>query len=302
MHWISLNTLDLNRVIFENLNLRKSPAIEKPTHRKFFSGMRQMNFKAIVLTYDRNACVTRHMIARYESLWPNHPFTFRIPYQRQSAVADIPQCEFVPSPPEIKKTVDALIGDLRDEEWIYWCLDDKYPIDIDISRIESLARELRGGGALEVSGVLFCRARRMLDESFLTGCQSALGGEMLLERRAYEQFWIHQFLRVKVVRHLFSCFPDILEPASIMDRLKRAAHKPADHRLWVTAASHAVFGESMRGGVLTENCIESMRQHRMPIPSWQPAVAAPKVIIGRPSCDDMQGIGDFGSTLENDAE
>jgi hypothetical protein len=285
--------------------LRKYPSIEKPTHQIFFSAMQQMNFKAIVLTYDRNACVARHMIARYESLWPDHPFTFRIPYQHQATRVgggDISPCEFVPSPLGIKKTVDALIGDLPDEEWIYWCLDDKYPIHIDVSRLASLARELRGGGALEVSGVLFCRARRMLDESFLTGYRRALGGEMLLERRAYEQFWIHQFLRVKVVRHLFSCFPDKLEPASIMDRLKRAVYKPADHRLWVTAASHAVFGESMRRGVLTENCIESMRQHGIPIPSWQPTVAAPMVIIGQSSRSDIRGMGAFGSSSEDGAE
>ena len=264
--------------------------------------MKPAAFKAVVLTYDRTACVARHMIARYESVWPDHPFTFRIPYQDRSAVVDNPRCEFVPSLPGIKQTVDALITDLPDEEWIYWCLDDKYPIDIDVSRIASLVRELGDGGPAEVSGVLFCRARRMLDETFLTGHQLMLGGQMLLERCAYQQFWIHQFLRVKVVRHLFSCFPEILKPAAVMDPLKRAVPKPADHRLWVTAANCAVFGESTRAGVLTENCIESMRQHGMPIPKWQPAIAAPACIVGQPSCGDGRGIGACDSTSEDGAE
>jgi hypothetical protein len=264
--------------------------------------MKPAAFKAIVLTYDRTACVARHMIARYESVWPDHPFTFRIPYQGRSAVVDNPRCEFVPSLPGIKQTVDALLTDLPDEEWIYWCLDDKYPIDIEISPIASLIRELGDGGPAEVSGVLFCRARRMLDETFLTGNQLMLGGQMLLERCAYQQFWIHQFLRVKVVRHLFSCFPEMLQPASVMDPLKRAVPKPADHRLWVTAANCAVFGESTRAGILTENCIESMRQHGMPIPNWQPAVAAPVCIIGQSSFGDDNGIGAFDSTSEDGAE
>lgn len=242
--------------------------------------MKPAAFKAIVLTYDRNACVARHMMARYEAVWPDHPFTFRIPYQQQSAVSDMPRCEFVPSPAGIKQTVEALLADLPDEEWIYWCLDDKYPMHIEVSRIASLVRELGDGGPADVSGVLFCRARRMLDEAFLTGNELTLGGHLLLERCAYQQFWIHQFLRVKVVRHLFSCFPEILKPASIMDPLKRAVPKPADHRLWVTAANHAVFGESTRAGVLTENCIESMWQHGISIPTWQPDVAAPTCIIG----------------------
>jgi hypothetical protein len=65
-----------------------------------------------------------------------------------------------------------------------------------------------------------------------------------------------------------------------MDRLKRTVALPADHRLWVTDVNHAVFGESTKAGVLTENCLESMRRQGMPIPDWQPAVAAPECIIG----------------------
>ncbi len=37
--------------------------------------------KALVLTYDRNHFVTDHMIATYNKHWPDHPFTFYIPYQ-----------------------------------------------------------------------------------------------------------------------------------------------------------------------------------------------------------------------------
>jgi len=242
--------------------------------------MTPATFRAIVLTHDRMACVARHMIARYATVWPDHPFTFRIPYQQRSAVADGPRCEFVPAPPGIKQTVEALLADLPDDEWVYWCLDDKYPIRFDVARIASLARALGDGGPPDVSGLLFCRARRMLDEAYLTGRRLTLGGEVLLERRTYEQFWIHQFFRVKVVRHLFDHFPDVIRPAAIMDRLKRTVALPADHRLWVTDVNHAVFGESTKAGVLTENCLESMRRQGMPIPDWQPAVAAPECIIG----------------------
>lgn len=235
-----------------------------------------------MLTHDRTAAVARHMIARYEAVWPDHPFTFRIPYQHRSAVTDGPRCEFVPAPPGIRQTVEVLLADLPDEEWIYWCLDDKYPIWVDVPRIEPLVEELRAGGPDSVSGVLFCRARRMLGTACLLDEELAIGGQTLLERRAYEQIWIHQFLRVKVLRHLFGYFPEILKPASVMDRLKRRVPKPADHRLWVTESSLAAFGESTAGGVLTENCLASMRELGFPIPTWQPAVAAPACIIGDP--------------------
>src|SRR5437016_2587497 len=38
--------------------------------------------KAIVLTCDRYRAVTEHMILQYEKLWPDHPFVFRVPYQK----------------------------------------------------------------------------------------------------------------------------------------------------------------------------------------------------------------------------
>src|SRR6187397_1047533 len=37
--------------------------------------------KAIVLTCDRFRAITRHLILKYERLWPDHPFIFHVPYQ-----------------------------------------------------------------------------------------------------------------------------------------------------------------------------------------------------------------------------
>src|SRR5438105_1360278 len=83
--------------------------------------------KALVLTWDRNRAITEHMIRQYEKVWPNHPFIFHIPYQNLGGT-DTEKRRYVTTPPAIKATVMALIADLDDEEWIYWCMDDRYPI------------------------------------------------------------------------------------------------------------------------------------------------------------------------------
>src|SRR5947207_7291583 len=36
--------------------------------------------KAIVLTCDRFRAITEHMIRQYETLWPDHPLVFLVPY------------------------------------------------------------------------------------------------------------------------------------------------------------------------------------------------------------------------------
>ena len=242
--------------------------------------MSRPNLIAPVLTFDRNAVVTRHMIARYEALWPDHPFTFRIPYQDRAAVADHPRCEPVAAPPDIQGTVRALLAGLDDDAWVYWCIDDKYPVRLELERIRPIVAAIRAGLPAEVAGVLFCRARRMLEPAFLTDDRRSLGDQSLIGRRAYHQIWVHQFLRVRVLRTLFANFPETLASPRVMDEVIQTLEKPADLGLFVTEKNLAAFGESATRGVLTRNCLASMVRHGFPVPSWQPDRPADAIHIG----------------------
>lgn len=236
--------------------------------------------KALVLTFDRNSAVAEHMMRRYDAAWPAHPFEFLVPFQDRLRVADSPRRRLICSPPGIRDTILALIGDLPNEEWVYWCIDDKYPIELRTGRIERIAAAIRDGVPDQVSGVLCCRARRMLDPRFLSGERLPLGGETLLRRVGYQQIWIHQFVRVKVLRHLFRDLPrDDMTPP-MLEAHKDRTPLPGDHALFVTEENLATFGESTHRGVLTSNCVASMREIGIPIPPWQPQVPAPEVLIG----------------------
>ncbi len=83
--------------------------------------------KAIVLTCDRYRAITEHMILQYERSWPDHPFIFQIPYQ-DARGTDTTKTNYHKTPEDIKGTVLHLLADVDDEEWIYWCVDDKYPV------------------------------------------------------------------------------------------------------------------------------------------------------------------------------
>src|SRR5260370_8703265 len=93
--------------------------------------------KAIVLTFDRHRDITQHLMLQYERLWPDHPFRFRIPYQ-QLRGPDSERAEYIESPPEIVATVLRLIEEIQDEEWVYWCSDDKYPIRLILGKLKEL--------------------------------------------------------------------------------------------------------------------------------------------------------------------
>ena len=236
--------------------------------------------KALVLTFDRNAAVAEHMMRRYDAAWPDHPFEFVVPFQDPSHAADSPRRRLVRSRPGIRDTILTLIGDLPDDAWVYWCIDDKYPIELRTDRIARIAAAIRAGVPDRVSGILCCRARRMLDPAFLSGERLSLGGETLLRRVAFQQIWIHQFVRVKVLRHLFRELPCANVTPPMLEAHKDQTPLPGDHALFVTQENLATFGESTHSGVLTSNCVASMKRIGIPIPSWQPPIPTGEVLIG----------------------
>ena len=237
--------------------------------------------KAIVLTCDRYRPVTEHMIFKYGQLWPIHPFHFCVPYQFLPC-QESDQILFIKSCASIKATVLAMLDGLDEEEWIYWCIDDKYPVQLNLPKIATVIQWLTDPRTLGVSGVLFCRCRGMLEDRNLTGARVIDdSGNIYLERKAYEQIWIHQFLRVKVIRHLFKSFPDVIPYASIMDSFKSEVVKPSTHRLYVTEQNLAVFGESTLKGILTQNCYESIVENGLFLPVALAASIERKVILGK---------------------
>jgi hypothetical protein len=227
------------------------------------------SLKAIVLTWDRHRVITQHMIAQYARLWPDHPFVFRIPFQTLAGI-NAPREEFIKAPADIPETVLQLIADLGDEEWIYWCVDDKYPIDLRVEQFTTLFEYVRG--ERDIAGLLCCRCRITLDQpevSLVVGSERVTpDGDVLLERSKWYQIWIHQFLRVKVLRYFFTHMPKDIPNAKVMDELKNEIPKPDDLGLFVTQKNYAVFGESTQRGMITENCYHSIKASGLALPEW----------------------------------
>ena len=224
--------------------------------------------KAIVLTCDRYRAITRHVILKYERLWPGHPFVFHVPYQELRGT-DTDRIKYHPAPEDIKGTVLHLLADTDDEEWIYWCVDDKYPIELPTDKVANLiSHAMRSPG---IDGLLFCRCRATLSIPRITLHPHKiknLFGDVYLERKTWNQIWIHQVMRAKVLRHLFKHLPDHIPSAKAMDDLKDEVPKLPEHRLFVTEKNYAVFGESARRGMITQHCYESIVDSGIELPEW----------------------------------
>src|SRR5205814_1377577 len=192
---------------------------------------------------DANGNLLADFVGKYERLWPDHPFIFHVPYQELRGT-DSDRIKYHPAPEDIKGTVLHLLADIDDEEWIYWCVDDKYPIQLPTDKVAGLiSHAMRSPG---IDGLLFCRCRALLSIPALTLHPKKvknLFGDVYLERKGWWQIWIHQIMRAKVLRHLFKNLPDHIPSAKAMDDLKDDVPKLPEHRLFVTENNYAVFGE-----------------------------------------------------------
>jgi hypothetical protein len=65
-----------------------------------------------------------------------------------------------------------------------------------------------------------------------------------------------------------------------MDKLKHAVPKLADHQLFVTKDNFAVFGESTRRGLITDNCYDSIVKTNIALPEWFRESNGERVTLG----------------------
>ena len=232
---------------------------------------------AIVLTCDRFRALTEHMIYQYDRLWPDHGLRFLIPFQDDRGV-DTRTVKFIRSEPSIKQTVLTLLAEFDDEDWIYWAIDDKYPVILNVPQIMTIRDKLLVRDS--VNGVLFCRCRNLCRPECLNSLEIDSEGHRYLGRRGYDQIWIHQFLRVKILRRLFSAFPNKIDRAKDLDELKGGPNVPAPELLFVSERTFAVFGESTSRGILTQNCWESIVNYGLRLPSWFRGTTGARVLMG----------------------
>ena len=242
---------------------------------------------AVVLTCQKYVPLAEHMIDRYDTVWPGHPFVFRLPdgsAARAMAARHPGRVELVPTDEgegrgRFRAAVLGLLEGLADDAWVYWCIDDKYPMWLDRAAADDVVRAVGTITDPTICGLSFARARRLFDPRCLAGETIRLGGRSFVRRTSYAQLWLHQFLRVRVLRHLFGGFPEVIEAAKEMDDLLLTRALPPDQQLFVLERNAVVFGESTSRGVLTANCAASLSRGRG-LPEGF-AIGRQRLVVGR---------------------
>ena len=85
--------------------------------------------KAIVLTYDKQIGFAELIHKIYMDKWKDCPLTFRIPWNdsKPQYFDGKKNVELINCGSSIRDTMFALLGDIPCDEFVYWCIDDRFP-------------------------------------------------------------------------------------------------------------------------------------------------------------------------------
>ncbi len=178
--------------------------------------------KALVLTHDTAYAVSYHMMFKYHQLWPDNPFTFRIPYQSEEVlqhhIADSSnQKEYIKTPLPISDTVLTLLEDLEEEQWVFWCMDDWFPVEVDTTRVEQIVNWLKKDDPVAIDQIGLCGVAesQLKNVGNFEEIRDIYGNvyTYYIDKRRHE-LWPHRFIRVKVLRSFFS-FKRLSDPVEI---------------------------------------------------------------------------------------
>ena len=111
--------------------------------------------KGIILSFDPHLEIANLLVETYNRLWPDCRFQFRIPFTKRDprSIFRAPNVEFIATLPDIRSTVKSLLSDLPEHEFVFWCIDDRYPIEIFEPTVLRAVRDFASGAASDVDSI-----------------------------------------------------------------------------------------------------------------------------------------------------
>jgi hypothetical protein len=232
--------------------------------------------KAIVLTFDDHLPVARLVVTAYGKLWPDHPFRFRIPYNgdRPPAWSEAEgKIDWIHSPRPIKATMTRLLEGVPDEDWVYFCMDDKVPLEINRSAARRIHRFVLGLDQADISTVQVTRNNGVNRYIDFASWRFRPRRGLYFEKVDYHNFYQHQFVRARLLKRVFQS-DEVAEDFTLkkgcdVDRLlgmspfARKRTLPGE-RAFVPFRNAMLLAESFMAGRVTPACARALRLHGLP--------------------------------------
>jgi hypothetical protein len=229
--------------------------------------------EAILLTHDAQLGLAELVHKTYAELWPGHPFVFRVPFAAATGSAAFAylsaqdNSRMIESPASIKESMATLLDGIDSSEWVFWCIDDRFPIRV---RRAPAARILEDLGTLpaEVEEVKLLHWQ----EPLIPG-RTAIGGRRFRHQAPGSRargFWHHHFVRAGVLRAAF-LGDDLARDCriyAVTERIKAREERVFHGTAVVPARPLLRLGEPLVEGLLTRNGREWLERMQCDVPRY----------------------------------
>lgn len=215
--------------------------------------------KAVVLTVDSHLEVARLVVESYRRLWPAARFVFRIPYfQRDpsSMFEDAGDLEFVWTRPDIRNTMAALLDEIREDEFVFWCIDDRYPIAMVALKVMNGVFNFIAAVPSDIVALRFTAPNRFASKALMPNAQSLdIAGMCFREQSGSSQngFYMPQFVRAAWLRR-FLLSTELSPVYTIREFHQYLGTTNVSAGIYAPDRSLLTLGESTIDGALTSDC------------------------------------------------
>lgn len=227
----------------------------------------------IVLTYDEQAGLAELLHKSYAACWGEMPIHFRIAYngKKEGSALDYlrsqADCELVQCSKGVSQSMRALLQGIDDREWVYWAIDDRYPLEVVAPRFRAALESLPElSEDIEEVKLLRWKDRK-------TPQTVEVGKERFFVQSTTDRcfgFWHHHFARAGVLRRVF--LDPTIPPKNSIRHIQRRLRETPDEYYY----GHAVLpsnpilklAEPLRRGLLTSNGLRDLRRLGCEVPQY----------------------------------
>ena len=171
---------------------------------------------------------------------------------------------------KFKETFDSLTQDLDDNEWVYWCIDDKYPIKLDEEKVNQVVNFVDSINDPKIINVCFHFVREIERSANSiqregSGMELRFEGLRFIEHKSFINNWLHQFFRVRALREFWG---NLKEPHQYKAKAMDKDVKPLSGTSLTLDHNICVYGESTHERFATENCRVSCGKFNIAVPAY----------------------------------
>lgn len=240
--------------------------------------------KAIFLTYDKHRPFAKHCLMTHEKSGAFDSIQYLVPWNEDypyDLISEFGKEKIIPikTPSPIKKTIETLLENVEDDEWVYWLINDNYidkVINVDkvllaIDWVENHSKP--SDYSLQLFMGPYNIEHGIVNHRDFVQYENEKDTIRLYKKSKITYQWRSQFCRAKVIKTMFSCLD---EPKEIKD-MDYQLLTPVARPFWNLAnegdfyaimPSIVLLAEQINKSKMTKNCADSFIELGLEIPDF----------------------------------